>query len=67
MFIQLTNAIPTHKGRPIVIDIDKVVSIYTDNITRNESEESVTYLHIPPHGTWEVMESVEEILALINK
>jgi hypothetical protein len=66
MLIQLTNATPIHKGRPIVINTDMVVSIFSDNVTRGESEESVTFVHMPPHGTWEVTESVEEIMKLIK-
>jgi hypothetical protein len=29
--------------------------------------DEVTYIHCPPHGTWEVQESVEEVVALIEK
>jgi hypothetical protein len=66
MLIKLTNATPIHKGRPILINTDMIVSIFSDNVTRGESEESVTFVHMPPHGTWEVVESVEEIFKLIK-
>ena len=73
MLIKLTNALPAHKGQPILINTDKIVSVYSGKITREPQDDdnvsyidSVTFIHIPPHGTWEVSESVEEVLEQIN-
>jgi hypothetical protein len=47
-----------------------IVSMMTSEVVRDEatgSSEVVTHVFIPPHGTWEVKESVEEILQQINQ
>ena len=66
MLIQLTNATQTRKGKPILINTDMIVSIFSENVIHSGVEESVTFIHIPPHGTWEVTETVEEIVKLIK-
>ena len=73
MLVKLTNALPAHKGQPILINTDKIVSVYAGAIPREPQDDdnvtyidNVTFIHIPPHGTWEVTESLDEVLALIN-
>lgn len=69
MFVQLTNMSVQHRGRPIVLNSSMIVSMMTSEVVRDEasgSSESVTHVFIPPHGTWEVKESVEEILEQIR-
>lgn len=70
MFITLTNSSPAHKGNPIVLNSDHIVSILNVEVVRDEDQpevkERVTYLFCPPHGTWEAEESPEEIAKLIN-
>lgn len=66
MLIQLTNATQTRKGKPILINTDMIVSIFSENVIQGGAEESVTFIHMPPHGTWEVTESLEEIFKLIK-
>ena len=70
MFITLTNASPAHKGNPIVLNSDHIVSVLRVDVARDtdkpEETESVTYLFCPPHGTWEAAELPEEIAKLIN-
>ena len=73
MLVKLTNALPAHKGQSILINSDKIVSVYSGKITRESQDDdnvsyidTVTFIHIPPHGTWEVMESLEEVFALIK-
>jgi hypothetical protein len=68
MFITLTNSSPTLKGNPIVLNTDFIVSIFRTPVTRMDyTVDEVTYINCPPHGTWEVQESVEEVVALIEK
>ena len=46
-----------------------IVSMMSATVVRDEatqSSEVITYVFVPPHGTWEVKESVEEILQLIG-
>jgi hypothetical protein len=69
MFIQLTNMSVQHRGKPIVLNTSMIVSMMRASVIRDEatqSSETITYVFVPPHGTWEVNESVEEILALIG-
>jgi hypothetical protein len=69
MFVQLTNMSVQHRGKAIVINSTMIVSMMRASVVRDEatgSSETVTYVFIPPHGTWEVAETVEEILQLIG-
>jgi hypothetical protein len=69
MFISLTNANEVHKGNKIAINIDLIASIYnTPNLAKKEDGiiENTTYVFCPPHGTWEVQESVDEIVTELN-
>jgi phage/plasmid-associated DNA primase len=68
MFITLTNASPALRGQPVAIDDKVIVSIFRNTVTReDESVEDVTFMFCPPHGTWEVTETVAEIVAKLNK
>jgi hypothetical protein len=69
MFISLTNASETHKGNKIAINIDLIASVYnTPNLAKKEDGiiENVTYIFCPPHGTWEVQESLDDVVAELN-
>lgn len=71
MFITLTNATPAHKGKPVAINSDSIVTINTDKVERQLDElttlvEDVTFIFCPPYGTWEVSESISEITAILN-
>lgn len=68
MFIKLTNASPQHRGNPIVLQSDNVVSIHEGTIQREGSEtlETLSFVFVPPHGTWEVQETVMEIFSMLN-
>ena len=72
MFITLTNANPQNKGKKITLNADLIVSIWRGEVARAADEdgniterEEVTLIFVPPHGTWEVEESHEEVLALL--
>ena len=68
MHITLTNAASGHNGERIIINTDFILTIYTKPVTRDESTiEYVTYVYCPPHGTWEVRETVEQIEELLAK
>ena len=71
MFITLTNATPAHKGKPVSINGDSIVTINTDKVERQLDEnttvtEDITFVFCPPHGTWEVSESLEEVTSKLN-
>jgi hypothetical protein len=70
MFITLTNASTQNKGKKITLNADLIVSIWRGEVVRASDEdgniterEEVTLIFIPPHGTWEVEETHEEVLA----
>lgn len=68
MIVTLTNASPALRGNPIALNANLIVSIFRTPVTRTDGLiDDVTYIHCPPHGTWEVQESVEEVVALIEK
>jgi hypothetical protein len=67
MFVQLTNANPQHHGQPISIRRDLIVTVYANAVVRDSGIiEPVTYLFVPPHGTWEVRESFDQVMELLN-
>lgn len=62
MFIKLTNAHPKYQGNPVLLNTNMIVSVHRSEIDREDgSLETVTFVHCPPHGTWEVTESVEQV------
>jgi len=63
MFVKLTNANPAFSGKPLLIRKDLIVTVYEGTLTHEDtSTESVTFVFAPPHGEWQVKESVEEVL-----
>jgi Icc-related predicted phosphoesterase len=67
MYIKLTNATPAHKGTPLAIRQDLVVSVHHNTIVREDGTvEAVTFLHCPPHGTWEAEDSFDSVIAQLN-
>jgi hypothetical protein len=68
MIIVLTNTNPEVKGDPIALNTDFIVSIREGKVKRDGGvEEQATLVFCPPHGTWEVEESLKDILKMINK
>jgi hypothetical protein len=69
MFIKLTNANPQHRGNPVLLKRNDIVSIHEGMAQREGSDvvERVTYVFIPPHGTWEVTETVAEIFTKLDQ
>ena len=67
VFVTLTNASPGHMGKPIAIRRDLIVTVYPGTVLREDgSSDEVTYVFCPPHGTWEVVESFEDVLDTIQ-
>ena len=73
MFITLTNASPAHAGKKISINTTQIVSIWRGDAARavdqdgtvTETQE-ITFVFVPPHGTWEVEETHEAVIELLN-
>jgi hypothetical protein len=67
MIIKLTNSFPQYKGLTVLINTDFLVNAITNKVTRDDGTiETVTTIHCPPHGVWEVEETPEQIYDLIN-
>jgi hypothetical protein len=68
MFITLTNAKVDLKGEPVILNTESIVSITRGTrVAEDKTVEEVTYVYMPPHGTWEIEETLDEILKIINK
>jgi hypothetical protein len=67
MFITLTNASPAHKGKKVAIRKDLIITVHRTTVVReDETSEEVTFIFAPPHGSWEVEETFEEVLLLMK-
>jgi hypothetical protein len=67
MYIKLTNASPQHRGNPIAINSDQIVTVHSATVTREDGiVETVTFVFCPPHGTWEVSEDFDYVVDLLN-
>jgi len=67
MYITLTNAAEEHRGNKIAINSDIVATVYSDLVPRESGIfEDVTYVFCPPHGTWQVSESLDTVVNLLN-
>ena len=73
MFITLTNANPALLGKKVTINKQAIVTVWRGDAVRavdtdgtvTETAE-VTFVFVPPHGTWEVEESHEAVIELLN-
>jgi hypothetical protein len=62
MFLTLTNSNETQPGEPIMINMDMVVTMNRAAVPQTDGALLYkTFIFIPPHGTWEVTESLETI------
>ena len=67
MYIKLTNATPAHKGTPLSIRQDLVISVHNNTVVREDGTvEAVTFLHCPPHGTWEAQDTFDSVISQLN-
>lgn len=68
MLIKLTNRHPKYQNETLLLNTDSMVSVFRALAERETGEsEQVTMVHSPPHGTWEVAETPEEILLLAHR
>jgi hypothetical protein len=67
MFVTFTNANPLHKGNPVSIKRDLIVTIYASTQVREDNTvDQVTFVFVPPHGTWEVQETFDQVMEILN-
>ena len=56
-----------HKGSPVSIKRDLIVTVYASTQVRDDNTvDQVTFIFVPPHGTWEVQESFHEVMDILN-
>lgn len=67
MFIKLTNSNPLHRDQPIAVKKDLIVTVHSSTIVREDGTiDTVTFLFVPPHGTWEVKENYDTVIDMLN-
>lgn len=67
-FITLTNSAEAHRGNKISINTDIIITVHTHVATNADgSLESKTMLFCPPHGNWEVSESLDNVIEKLNE
>ena len=67
MYITLTNAAEAHKGNKIAINTSLIATVHQTTVKQDDGIIGhVTYIFCPPHGTWEVSESTQHIVAILN-
>jgi hypothetical protein len=66
MFIKVKNAAKDFLYKPLYIKADVILTVYEGVSVRNEGthdeyKEDVTFIFSPTHGTWEALDSAEDI------
>ena len=66
MFIKVSNAAKDFLYKPLYIKADVILTVYEGTAVRNEGTydeytEDVTFIFSPNHGTWEVLDSAEDV------
>ena len=68
LYLNLTNANPQYRDMPLAIRRDLVITVHANLTARdNGIVEMVTYIFAPPHGSWEVLETYEEVMNQLEK
>lgn len=62
-YITLTNAAEAHRGNKISINVQMIATVHNTW----DTTEYKTFVFCPPHGTWEVEESLEYVVELLNE
>lgn len=66
MFLTLTNANETQPGEAIMINMNLAVTMNRAAVPQPDGALIYkTFVFLPPHGTWEVQESLETIHQLL--
>jgi hypothetical protein len=68
MLIKLTNANPQLDGELVVLNSEHIITMFEETILKGTAaEHRITNVYIPPHGTWQVKESLEDICAKLTE
>jgi hypothetical protein len=63
MIIKLKNAATLYTGKPILINTDFILSVFEAEL----DGVGTTHIYSTTKETWQVQESVDQVLKLINK
>jgi len=67
MYITLTNANPSFRGQQLAINSEMIATMWRSEVLRDDGTlENVTYIFCPPHGTWEVSDTLDDIVTELN-
>ena len=67
MYITLTNASEAHRGNKVAVKVSEIISVYESTVTKESGIlENVTLVYAPPHGTWEVSDTLDDIVNQLN-
>jgi hypothetical protein len=67
MYITLTNASEAHRGNKVAVKVSEIISVYETTVTRESGVlENITLVYAPPHGTWEVSDTLDDIVNTLN-
>jgi hypothetical protein len=67
-YLNLTNANPAHRGNSLAIRADLILTAHNAVVTREDlTTELVTYIFCPPHGSWEVLETYQDVVDQLNQ
>ena len=61
--IKLTNAHKDHKDKSLIINTEYIASFFP---SKNEDEEEVVFAFGVQGNTWQIKESIDEIMEMIN-
>ena len=64
MLIKLTNAHPEHKGKSLIINTELVLSFFEG---ANEDGEEVVFIFGVHGNTWQVTDTVDEVMAQVSE
>jgi len=68
LFLNLTNANPIYRDRPLSLRKDLVINVHANTVLRDDgSSELVSFVFLPPHGSWEVLETYDEIMRQLEE
>lgn len=68
LFLNLTNANPIYRDRPLSLRKELVINVHANTVLRDDgSSELVSFVFLPPHGSWEVLETYDEIMQQLEE
>ena len=63
MLLKLTNAHPDHKGKQLILNTELILSFYEGV---NEENENVVFAYGMNNNTWQLSDTIEEIMEQAN-